>query len=165
MRAARVLLVATGLGLLGVGGLVLLADVPPSRWPGIAVWVGAAIVLHDAVVAPVTVAVGLGAGRVRDRIGRPGVAVAQAALLVGAVLTAVAVPAIIAQARGSANPTILVGRYAWSLAVAWAVLLAAAAVAVVWSAARERGARTRASRAAAREHAARDQGGATARTK
>lgn len=140
MRTARVLLVAAGLGLVGVGGLVLLADVPPSRWLGIAAWVGAAIVLHDGVVAPVAVAIGLGAARVRERIGRPGVAVAQAALLVGAVLTAIALPAIISQARGNANPTILVGSYLPALAAAWAVLGLVAAVAVAWSAARRRAA-------------------------
>ncbi|GGJ84973.1 hypothetical protein GCM10011372_24100 [Agromyces bauzanensis] len=145
------LLVAAGLGLVGVGGLVLLDEVPPERWLGIAVWVGSAIVLHDGVVAPVAVAVGLGAARVRERIGRTGVAVAQAALLVGAVLTAIALPAIISQARGNANPTILLGSYGVSLAVAWAVLAAVAAVAVGWSAERER--------------AARDHGEGTARTK
>lgn len=136
MRAARGILVALGLALTGVGGLVLLADVPPERYLGIAMWVGAAIVLHDGVIAPITVAVGLGAGRVRARVGRRGIAIAQGALLVGAILTAIALPAIIASARGNANPTVLVGSYALALGVTWAILIAVAGAAVWWSAAR-----------------------------
>jgi hypothetical protein len=130
MRAARGILIALGLALMGVAGLVLLADVPPERYLGIAVWVGAAIVVHDGVVAPITVAAGLGAARALDRVGRRGIAVAQGALFVGATLTAIALPAIIASARGNANPTVLVGSYAFSLVVVWAVLIAVATAAV-----------------------------------
>ncbi|GAA1779559.1 hypothetical protein [Agromyces lapidis] len=122
--AARVLLVAAGLVFVGVGGAVMLTEVPPERYLGIAVWVGAAIVVHDAVIAPVVVAVGLGAGAVRDRLGRRAVAVGQGALLVGAVLTAIALPAIIAQERGNANPTVLVGSYALVIVIVWAVVAA-----------------------------------------
>ena len=142
MRAARGILIALGLALMGVGGLVLLADVPPERYLGIAVWVGAAIVVHDGVIAPITVAVGLAAGRVRARVGRRGIAIAQGALLVGAILTAISLSAMIASARGTANPTVLVGSYAVSLAVAWAVLIAVAAGAVWWSVARVAAERT-----------------------
>lgn len=138
MTAARGILIALGLALTGFGGLVLLANVPPERYLGIAVWVGAAIVLHDAVIAPVTVAAGLGAARARGRVGGRGIAVAQGALLIGAILTAISLPAIIASARGNANPTVLVGSYALSLAVAWALLIGVAAIAVWRSAARVR---------------------------
>lgn len=138
MRAVRGILIAVGLAFAGVGGLVLLADVPPERYLGIAAWVGAAIVLHDAVIAPVAVTVGLGAARARGRVGGRGVAVAQGALLVGAILTVIALPAIIASARGNANPTVLVGSYALSLAVAWALLVGVAAIAAWRSAARMR---------------------------
>ena len=130
MSAARGILIGLGLGLVGAGGFVLLTEVPPDRYLGIVVWVGAAIVVHDAVIAPIAVAIGLGAARARRRVGRRGIAVAQGALLVGAILTAIALPAIIASTRGNPNPTILVGSYAWSLALAWAVLATVAAVAL-----------------------------------
>jgi hypothetical protein len=84
------------------------------------------------VIAPVVVAVGLGAARVRERFGfgDRGVAVAQGALLVGAILTAITVPALVASTLGNPNPTILVGSYGIALAVIWAVLIVVAAIAL-----------------------------------
>ncbi|GAA1057711.1 hypothetical protein GCM10017608_01130 [Agromyces luteolus] len=130
MRAARGLLIAVGLGLAAYGGFLVLTEIDPSQWIGIAVWVGAAILLHDGVVAPVVVAVGLGAASVRGRVGDRGVAIAQGALVVGAILTAITVPALVASTLGNPNPTILVGSYGIALAVIWAVLLALAAIAL-----------------------------------
>lgn len=132
MRAARGVLVALGLGLAAFGGFLVLTEIAPSRWLGILVWVGAAILLHDGVVAPIVVAFGLGAARVRDRLGLGdrGVAVAQGALVVGAILTAITVPALVASMLGNPNPTILVGSYGIALAVIWAVLLVVAAIAL-----------------------------------
>ncbi|WP_353815281.1 hypothetical protein [Agromyces sp. SYSU T00266] len=130
MRAARIAVIGVGLGLAAFGGFLVLTEISPSRWLGIMVWVGAAILLHDGVVAPVVVAVGLGAARVRARVGDRGVAVAQGALVVGAVLTAITVPALVASTLGTPNPTILVGSYGIALAVIWAVLLAVAAIAL-----------------------------------
>jgi hypothetical protein len=132
MRAARGILIAVGLGLAAFGGFLVLTEIAPSRWLGIAVWVGAAILLHDGVLAPVVVAFGLGTARVRERFGfgDRGVAVAQGALLVGAVLTLITVPALVASMLGSPNPTILVGAYGVALAVIWAVLIVVAAIAL-----------------------------------
>ncbi|BDZ54531.1 hypothetical protein [Agromyces marinus] len=133
MTKARGILIAGGLALLGIGGLLILTGIAPSRWLGIGVWVAAAILLHDGVLAPIVVAIGLGAERVRDRLGRRGVAVAQGALVVGAVLTAITVPALVASTLGNPNPTILVGSYGIALAVIWAVVVAVAANALVRS--------------------------------
>lgn len=130
MTALRGILIALGLGLLAVGAVVMLDDVPPDRYFGIAVWVGTAIVLHDGILAPVVVIIGLGAARYRDRFGRRGVAVAQGALLVGAILTTIALPAIIASARGNPNPTILDGSYVLALAITWMLLATVAIVAL-----------------------------------
>lgn len=130
MRAARGILIALGVGLAAVGGFLVLADIDPSRWLGIVVWVGAAILLHDGIVAPVVVAFGLGAARVRRRFGDRGIAIAQGALVVGAVLTAITVPALVASTIGNANPTILVGSYGIALAIIWGVLIAVAAIAL-----------------------------------
>ncbi|WP_401000087.1 hypothetical protein [Agromyces sp. GXQ0307] len=147
MRAARGILIAAGLGLAAVGVFLALTEIAPSRWFGIAVWVGAAILLHDGVVAPVVVAFGLGAARVRGRVGDRGVAIAQGALVVGAILTAITVPALVASTLGNPNPTILVGSYGIALAVIWAVLLVVATIALRVSRTRllraERAARTK----------------------
>ncbi|WP_438856141.1 hypothetical protein [Agromyces sp. M3QZ16-3] len=147
MRAARGILIAGGLGLAAFGAFLALTGIAPSRWLGIVVWVGAAILLHDGVVAPVVVAVGLGAARVRSRVGDRGVAVAQGALVVGAILTAITVPALVASTLGNPNPTILVGSYGVAIAVIWAVLLVVATIALRVSRTRllraERAARTK----------------------
>ncbi|GAA1507177.1 hypothetical protein BJ978_000814 [Agromyces terreus] len=130
MRAARATLIVLGLAGLATGSFVLLTDVAPPQYPGVVLWVLGAIVVHDGVIAPLAVAVGLGAARAKGVIGGRGIAVAQAALLVGAVLTVIAVPAIVASAIGPRNPTVLVGTYALSLAVAWALVLVTAGVAL-----------------------------------
>lgn len=130
MRAARGTLIAVGLAGLAMGGFVLLTEVAPSRYLGIAVWVGAAILLHDGVVAPLVVAAGLGTSRLAGRVSRRRTAVAQGALLVGAVLTVIATPAIISSTLGNPNDTILVGAYGISLAAVWAIVLVVAFVAL-----------------------------------
>ncbi|MCI4658435.1 hypothetical protein [Cryobacterium zhongshanensis] len=52
LRVTRVVLIGLGLAGLAWGAYVLLDTVKPARIPGIALWMGAAIVLHDAVISP-----------------------------------------------------------------------------------------------------------------
>jgi hypothetical protein len=136
MTAVRVILIAGGLGLLGLGGLVLLLDVNPARYLGIALWFAGAIIVHDALIAPGVFVAGI----VLRRLGRklPGVvlAIIQGAIVVLAIITAIVVPEILKKEIGSANPTILpldylpnlLGLY---LAVAIATLAAIAVYVVV----------------------------------
>ena len=66
MRAARVLLVAAGLGL-GLWGVWLMRDFDTERLVSAGTWLAGGIVLHDAVLAPLTVGLGLLAfGRARQ---------------------------------------------------------------------------------------------------
>lgn len=133
MRAARLTLIGLGLVLMAVGGFFFLQDVAPARYPGVVIWVLGAIVLHDGIIAPIAVAVGLGATRNAHRLGRRTVTILQALLVVGAVLTALAIPGLIAVARGSANATLAIGPYALGLGSVWAVLGAAAAAVLLTS--------------------------------
>lgn len=116
MTIVRAVLIAGGLGLLGLGGLVLLLDVNPARYLGIALWFAGAIVVHDALIAPGVVVVGI----VLRRLGRklPGavVAIIQGAIVVPAIVTALVVPEILKKEIGSANPTILPLDYVGNLA-------------------------------------------------
>ncbi|MFG2194857.1 hypothetical protein [Streptomyces sp. NPDC048639] len=134
MRALRVLLGAAGLGLTGVGAWLLFAG-GTVRDPGdVVVWLGGALVLHDALIAPAVIGVwwllvrgtrALTAGapdarrRGRDAFRGP----LRGALVVGGGLTVVALPLLLRPGRPS-NPTALPLDYPRN----WLVLLGATAI-------------------------------------
>lgn len=123
VRVARTVLIAVGAVLIGVGFGLVAAGVPAGQWAGIALWLAGALVLHDAVLAPLLLIGNLllrraGAGA----LPWASVAVVQVALIVGGVLTLLAFPALRAQAIGARNPSVLPFDYGAHLAVAWAVI-------------------------------------------
>jgi hypothetical protein len=122
VRVARVVLIALGAVLVGVGGGALAAGVPPRQWLGILLWMAAAVVLHDAVFAPLVLVGSRILRRIGARVSWVQVAVVQVALVVGAALTLIAIPGIASQRIGSRNPSVLVFAYGPTLAVAWAVI-------------------------------------------
>lgn len=107
MTIIRVLLIAGGLGFLGLGGLVLLLDVNPARYRGIALWFAGAIVVHDAIIAPGVFVAGIVLRRLGRRLPGAILVIIQVALVPLAILTAIVVPEILKKQIGSANPTIL----------------------------------------------------------
>ena len=119
---ARVVLIGLGAVLVGVGGGALVAGVPPRQWLGILVWMAGAVVLHDAVFAPLVLVGSRLLRRIGARVSWIQVAVVQVALVLGAALTLVAIPGIAAQGIGSRNPSVLVFAYGPTLAVLWAAL-------------------------------------------
>jgi len=131
VRVARIALVAVGVVLLGVAAFALVAGVPARQWGGILLWLAGAVVLHDAVFAPLVL---LGT-RLLRRIGRrtswAAVAVVQVALVIGAALTAIAFPGIRSQQLGARNSSVLVFDYGLQLALAWLALGVATAVVVL----------------------------------
>jgi hypothetical protein len=139
MRAARVALVALGALLLGVAGGALVAGVPSRQWLGILLWLAGAVVLHDAVFAPLVLVGSRILRRVGARVSWAQIAVVQVALVVGAALTLVAVPGIASQAKGARSPSVLVFPYALHLALVWAAIgVLTAAVVVLISLRRRR---------------------------
>lgn len=90
MNVARLLLCAAGLVLSGVG-VHLLLDVRDLA--GVLVWLGGAVVLHDALIAPLVLLIGwvLVRGGVRGPV--------RGALLVAGALTAVALPVLLRPGR------------------------------------------------------------------
>ncbi|UFU06314.1 hypothetical protein [Ruania halotolerans] len=122
MRLARGLIGVAGVLLLGVGVLTLLADVPLWQLLGLGVWLAGAIVVHDGVLVPLLQVFGLGADRVTRTLAHPARLVLRTAFGIGTVLTIVAVPAILARARGPRNASVLQVDYAQALAVAWLVI-------------------------------------------
>jgi hypothetical protein len=128
--AWRLVLVAAGIGLLGFGGIVFLLDVNPSNYPGLAIWLAGAIVLHDGVAA---LAVFGATVLVRRAHGIPFVvrAIVQGAAVVSLVVTALVLPEFLAIAMGPANPSVLPLDYAGNLLLFHAGLVAVTAAAVV----------------------------------
>lgn len=129
---ARVALITIGAGVVVLGGLVLLADVPPRQYPAVALWLVGALVVHDGILAGIVFGSGV---LLRRTIGRRSFAAllfAQSALAVGAIAALVVIPEILKKASGTrANPSILPLDYGLNLTLYIAALVIAAIVAVV----------------------------------
>ncbi len=83
----------------------------PADLPWVLVWLLGAVVLHDAVLAPVVNLLRAGSNRGLRRLPRTARAVVRSGFVVAGVFALVVVPAIWAKHVGSANPTILPGDY------------------------------------------------------
>jgi hypothetical protein len=122
MRAAQTALILLGAAGLVWGGWVMVHSVRIDRLPGVALWIGAGIVVHDAVIAPVV----FFAGVLLRRAGRPLtgtiVALVQGTIVLGSIVTLIVVPEIIAQGIGPRNPTVLPLNYSLNLAVFWVMI-------------------------------------------
>ena len=93
------------LGLLGMGyGARLLLDLGPADLLDALVWMGAAIVAHDVVLAPLVVASGAGLGYVLPSVARAPVLVG---LVVLGTVTVVAVPVLGRFGASPGNETLL----------------------------------------------------------
>ncbi|WP_149823996.1 hypothetical protein [Streptomyces tailanensis] len=113
MKVTRVLVGAAGVALMGVG-VSLLMDVRDVT--GVLVWLGGAVVLHDALIAPLVLLAGL----VLVRGGTRGPV--RGALVVAGALTVVALPALLRPGR-TANSSVLPLDYPRN----WLIALAAVA--------------------------------------
>ncbi|WP_369213703.1 hypothetical protein [Streptomyces flavofungini] len=123
MRTVRGVAGALGVVLMGVG-VSLMTEVRDVT--GVLLWLGGALVLHDAVIAPAVLLVGL--VLVRGRVRGP----VRAALLVAGALTVVALPVLLRPGR-TAHPSVLPLDYPRNWLIA---LTAVAAVTALWMAAR-----------------------------
>lgn len=135
MRAARIVLVVVGVLVIAFGAYVMVTTVRPNRIWGLATWLLGAVVLHDAILSPFVVAVGLLLRRTGRALRAWALVVVQAAVVLGTVLALVVVPEIAAKHHGTKNPTVLPFDYGVRLLVVEGVLLlvvlAALAIAAV----------------------------------
>lgn len=121
MTGARILrwtVGAAGLAALGYGVSTLLTDPQVGDWHGVLRWLVLALLLHDGVLVPVTLLLGLAVGpRRRARLRWP--------FLVAGSLTAVALPVLL-RPGATANPSVLPLDYLRGWALALAVVAAVA---------------------------------------
>lgn len=138
MRATRIVLVVLGVLVLAFGAYTMVETVRPDRIGGLATWLIAAVVLHDAILSPFVVLVGLGLRRAGRALRVWVLVVVQAAVVLGSVLALVVLPEIAAKAHGAKNPTVVPFDYTTRLLVVEGVLLlvVVAALVVGWVTAR-----------------------------
>ncbi|TFD91016.1 hypothetical protein E3T61_09045 [Cryobacterium lactosi] len=146
MRAARVLLIAVGVLGLAFGAYVLVDTVALKRLPGLALWIGGAIVLHDAVISPLVFGLGVLTRRAGHRVAGSIIVTVQAAIVLGSLMTLIVLPAIVAQDLGPKNPSILPLDYALNLGLFWLALAVASVLVSLWFYVRTRRANQRPSR-------------------
>lgn len=123
-------LVAVGVVLLLIGASTLLTEVPPTRYPGIGLWLLGALIVHDGIVAMGIVAVSVVVRTIDRRVPFAVVLAVQGAVVVGAVVTVIVLPEVIKKAIGTANPSILPLDYVANLGVFYGGLSVATAVVV-----------------------------------
>ena len=132
MKAWRIILATLGILLLLYGIVRLLINIPNPELGWVALWLVAALIIHDAVIAPSVVGVGWLLRRLLPDRGRRYV---QMGLIIAAAVTIIAVPMI--YRRGSQPPqkTLLIQNYAANVALLLGIIagvtLAAYAVRVV----------------------------------
>lgn len=139
MRRARILVAAVGVALIACGAVFFALDLTVAEIAGVVLWLACAAILHDAVLVPVATAVDALLRRSARRLPAAVVTVAEAGLAIGALLTAMVVPELVAQARGPRNPTVLPGDYGVRLALLWAaiaVLVVLVSLVIGWRARR-----------------------------
>ena len=131
MRATRAILVTVGVAF-GVWGVWLMRDFTSEQLVSLAIWLVAGLLVHDAVLAPLTIALGAGAARLLPRHAALGTA-----FLLWATLTVTFVPVLSGQGGKPDNDTILNQPYGPAWWVLTALLVIGGAVAT-WSRRRDR---------------------------
>ena len=104
----RIALGVLGAALAAYGGWLLLHTQNTHQVLAVGTWLVAGVLLHDAVLAPVTIALGWAAAR---RLSPPVAAGAVVLLVVLGSASLVAVPVLVNGAEPQTNPTLLVRDY------------------------------------------------------
>lgn len=130
MRIVRGLLLAIGVGF-GLWGLWLMRDFTSEQLISMSTWLAGGVILHDAVIAPTTVLLGIVAARLLPGRSR---SVAAIAFLIWATLTVAFVNVLSGQGGKPDNDTVLHRPYVAS----WIILTILVGVATVSLAHRRR---------------------------
>jgi hypothetical protein len=119
VKAWRIILAVAGIALLAFGVFRLLSEIPTHSLLILAVWLAAALVLHDAVLAPSEVGVGWLLRRYVPDRGRRYV---QVALIMIALVTLIAIPMIFLRGSQPAAKALLLRNYGVNLIVIIGIL-------------------------------------------
>lgn len=125
MKAWRIILAVAGIALLAFGVFRLLSEVPTHSLLILAVWLVAALVLHDALLAPSVVGLGWLLQRYVSDRGRRYV---QIALIMIALVTLIAIPMIFLRGSQPAAKALLLRNYGANLIVIIGILTIASLI-------------------------------------
>ncbi len=117
----RLVLLAAGLAMTGVGVVSGLTSIPSDQWPSVLLWMAGAVAVHDAVLAPLAIVLGLA---VLPRV-RPGWRAPLRAGALGAAVLGVFAVGLLAGAAGRRNPSVVPQDPATALFAATALLVVA----------------------------------------
>jgi hypothetical protein len=134
IRPIRVVIGAAGVLLATFGAFRLLTEIPAGDLLWLAVWLSGALVLHDAVLSPGIVGVGILLRRVPARART----YVQGALIAGGIVTVVAIPLIYRAGTQPAAEVLLEQDFGANLAVLLAVVSVVAVLAYLYRVTRER---------------------------
>jgi len=131
----RLAILGVGVALIGVGAVVGLTSIPQRQWPGVVLWLAGGVAVHDVILAPTAVLLGLAVlPRVEPRWRPP-----LRAGALGAGVLAIFAVVIVGAAGHRRNASVVPVAPTTSLAAAGALLLAAVIVgAAIGSLARAR---------------------------
>jgi len=135
MTAWRIILAILGILVLLYGIVNLFIHIPIQTLLMVAVWLVAALIIHDAVIAPSVVGVGWLLRRLLpDRARR----YVQMGLIMAAAVTIIAIPMIIREGSQPPQKTLLIQNYAANLALLLGIIAGVTAAAYVVRVARDR---------------------------
>ncbi len=120
MRRWRIALGTAGVLLAMFGVFRLVTEIPVSDLVVLAVWLIGAVVIHDGVLSPAVVGIGVLVSRVPARARR----YLQAALITGAAVTVIAIPMIYRRDSQPREKAILLRNYAGNLALLLGIIAA-----------------------------------------
>jgi hypothetical protein len=129
IRRWRIGLILGGLGLMAIGGIVALTWLSPHQYPRVIIWLIAALIVHDGIIAPSVFVVSLLARRLSARVPAVIIAIVEGALVIAGIVTLLFLPEVIKKAIGTNSSSILPQNYGLNLVlfyVAMAILTAAA---------------------------------------
>ena len=119
MKAWRIILAAAGIALGAYGVFRLLTELPTYSLLILAVWLAAALVIQDAILAPSVVGVGWLLRRYVPDRGRRYV---QVALIMSALITVIAVPMVFLRGTQPAVKALLLRNYGFNLMLIIAII-------------------------------------------
>jgi MFS family permease len=123
VRIARIVLIWVGVAIIAFGAYTMVTTLKPNRIWGLVTWLIGAVILHDAILSPFVVVVGVVLRRTGRRLRGWVLAVVQSAVVLGAVLLSTVLPEIAAKHHGQRNPTVVPFDYVLRLGIVEAALV------------------------------------------
>lgn len=133
MRVWRLTFAAPGVALLGFGIFRLVTEIPFGNLAMLALWLIAAVLIHDGVLSPLVLAVGRTLAHFPPRVRR----YLHGALITSALVTVIAVPLIYRRGSQPASKALLQQNYAAHLGLLVSVIVGASLLAYALRVARD----------------------------